>query len=261
MLQPGYREDLLVLFPELGAYCVIDDAAPANASTNAQVKNRKLLGQVTVGVGEAVGPDLRAALRDQLVAAAARTMPSDIREKVEADLKDGLKLAAFIPHPDVADNEVTGKQSAQLKIDTSGPTTQFEVDGKEYDPNRIDRTLLLGGVDEWTLTAGTNPPVGHPFHIHVNPFQIIRILNPQGMDVSVTGEPDDPQYAALKGVWKDTIFVKPGYQVITRTRYQRYIGEFVLHCHILDHEDQGMMQNVRIALPDGHGGVAAMGHH
>ena len=81
------------------------------------------------------------------------------------------------------------------------------------------------------------------------------------MDVSVTGETDDPQYAALKGVWRDTIFVKPGYKVITRTRYQRYIGDFVLHCHILDHEDQGMMQNIRIGLPDGQGGVMAFGHH
>lgn len=261
ILQPGYREDLLILFPEPGVYCVIDGAAPANASVNAQVKSRKLLGQVNVGVGEPVGPDLRAALQARLIAAAARTMPADVRRKVETDLKDGLKLLSFVPHPDVADSEVTGKQSAELKIDTSGPTVQFEVDGKQYDPNRIDRTLQLGGVDEWTLTAGTNPPVGHPFHIHVNPFQIIRILNPQGVDVSVSGESDDPQYAALKGVWKDTIFVKPGYQVITRTRYQRYIGEYVLHCHILDHEDQGMMQNVRIALPDGHGGLAALGHH
>jgi L-ascorbate oxidase len=39
------------------------------------------------------------------------------------------------------------------------------------------------------------------------------------------------------------------YTVIVRTRYQRYIGEYVLHCHILDHEDQGMMQNVQIVLP------------
>jgi hypothetical protein len=35
----------------------------------------------------------------------------------------------------------------------------------------------------------------------------------------------------------------------------------VLHCHILDHEDQGMMQNIRIGISDGSGGVAAMGHH
>ena len=50
------------------------------------------------------------------------------------------------------------------------------------------------------------------------------------------------------------------YTVVVRTRYERYIGDFVLHCHILDHEDQGMMQNIRIALPDGAGGVTN-GHH
>ena len=43
------------------------------------------------------------------------------------------------------------------------------------------------------------------------------------------------------------------YTVVVRTRYQRYIGDFVLHCHILDHEDQGMMQNVRIQLSGGPG--------
>jgi len=119
---------------------------------------------------------------------------------------------------------------------------------------------MLGSADEWTLTAGTNPAVGHPFHIHVNPFQIMSILDLGGVDVSVNGEASDPQYAGLKDTWRDTLFVKPGYHVIMRTRYQRYIGDFVLHCHILDHEDQGMMQNIRIAIPDGAGGVAA-GHH
>ena len=74
----------------------------------------------------------------------------------------------------------------------------------------------------------------------------------------------DPQYRGMKGTFKDTVWVKnvggKTYRVIVRTHYQRYIGDFVLHCHILDHEDQGMMQNVRIALPDGRGGAAA-GHH
>jgi FtsP/CotA-like multicopper oxidase with cupredoxin domain len=49
------------------------------------------------------------------------------------------------------------------------------------------------------------------------------------------------------------------YTIVVRTRYERYIGDFVLHCHILDHEDQGMMQMVRVALPDGAGGIAT-GH-
>lgn len=47
----------------------------------------------------------------------------------------------------------------------------------------------------------------------------------------------------------------------TRTRYQRYIGEYVLHCHILDHEDRGMMQNVKIVLPDSNGAPLLGGHH
>lgn len=51
------------------------------------------------------------------------------------------------------------------------------------------------------------------------------------------------------------------YRIFIRTRYERYIGEFVLHCHILDHEDQGMMQNVSIGLPDGAGGLANAHHH
>jgi L-ascorbate oxidase len=56
--------------------------------------------------------------------------------------------------------------------------------------------------------------------------------------------------------WKDTLFVKKDYKIVVRTRYERYIGEYVLHCHILDHEDQGMMANVKIGIPDGLGGTA-----
>ena len=60
----------------------------------------------------------------------------------------------------------------------------------------------------------------------------------------------------MKNVPLDAKGAKAGqYTVIVRTRYERYIGDFVLHCHILDHEDQDMMENVRISLPDGQGGV------
>ncbi|MBQ4797513.1 multicopper oxidase domain-containing protein, partial [Pectobacterium versatile] len=47
------------------------------------------------------------------------------------------------------------------------------------------------------------------------------------------------------------------YRVLLRTRYQRYIGEFVLHCHILDHEDQGMMEHVEIVLSQAQKGQTA----
>lgn len=261
VLQPGYRTDLLVVFPEAGEYCVIDASAPATATVSGAVESRRYLGDVSVGPGQTVPvADLPSYVGAVLSAAAERTMPADVVDAVVDDLRDGLRLTKFVPHPTITADEVTGTQSLAFSIDVSTSPTGFLVDGRAYDPNRIDRTLVLGGVDEWTLTAGTNPAAGHPFHIHVNPFQVVQILNPQGVDVSETGEPDDPQYAGLEGVWKDTLFVKPAYRVVVRTRYQRYIGEFVLHCHILDHEDQGMMQNVSIVLP-GTDGLASMGGH
>ncbi|MBO3458753.1 multicopper oxidase domain-containing protein [Aetokthonos hydrillicola CCALA 1050] len=273
-LQPGYRSDALVVFPQKGTYCVIDTSATAAGSVSRSAESRQLLGLVDVS-GDTEIPDIHQYLKDQLVAAAERTMPDGnplektVRRRVVDDLKNGLKLSLFTPHPTIQDGEVTGKQELAFFINTGTPNAQFEVsntigskfDPKPYDPERIDRTLYLGDIDEWTLQSYF---VSHPFHIHVNPFQIVKILDPNGKDVSLpkatdnVGGPDpDPQYPGLKGVWKDTLWIKsllpqnPNgfYKIVLRTRYQRYIGEFVLHCHILDHEDQGMMQNVSIVLP------------
>ena len=251
VLQPGYRSDVLMVFPAAGDYCLIDAAAPATATVNALIENRQLLGHVRVRPG----PTPIVPLQEQLIGAAQRWMPADIRGDVIAGLRDGLKFGAFVPHPTITAQEVKASgskgQKVEFNIDLNGPKPIFEVNGQPYDPN-TSRDLVLGQAEEWTLTSAF---VNHPFHIHVNPFQIVSIKDPKGNEVSVTGEADDPQYAATQGLWKDTLFVKQGYTITTRTRYERYIGEYVLHCHILDHEDQGMMQNIRVLLSDGEGGV------
>lgn len=262
VLQPGYREDLLVMFPQAGTYCMVDAAAKPTASVSGLAEDSRFLGFVEVTPGAPVAVPAQDAVTQRLVAAARRTMPDDMVDAIVADLERDLSLAAFVPHEDVEDAEIAGYQELSFSIDISGDRPLFLIDGNSYAPDRIDRVLPLGAAEQWRLTSGTNPPVGHPFHIHVNPFQIHAILDPDGQDVSVSGEPDDPQYAGLNGVWRDTVFVKPGYQVIIRTRYRRYIGQFVLHCHILDHEDQGMMQNVSIVIPSAAGGVShGHGHH
>ncbi|NTG51713.1 multicopper oxidase domain-containing protein [Agrobacterium rhizogenes] len=286
-LQPGYRFDALVVFPTAGDYCVVNEPLPSTASVTRADQDRQLLATVSVAAGSPVS-NIDTALTDALVAAAERAMPDDVKPAVIADLKDGLKLTRFVPHPDVSDDEITGTQELVFFIDLNGEVAKFEVGNKSfdpknfdpatfkprsYDPNYVDRALPLGGVEEWTLQSAF---VGHPFHIHVNPFQIVEILDPNGVDVSAAGAVDnaggtvDPQYPGLKGVWKDTLWVKSlitnpadfpaklassTYKIKIRTRYERFIGEYVLHCHILDHEDQGMMQNVCIELPDGGGGA------
>jgi FtsP/CotA-like multicopper oxidase with cupredoxin domain len=179
------------------------------------------------------------------------------------DLARDLRLNAFLPHATITDAELAEaerkskcapKCGQEVIFDIAGG--QFMVNGEAYNPKN-SRDLILGNIEEWKLTSLAG---SHPFHIHVNPFQVSRILDPKGVDVSVPGS-GDSEYEGTKGIWKDTLFVKGGYTLYVRTRYQRYIGEYVLHCHILDHEDQGMMQNVRVLLPDGQGGGVGNGHH
>ncbi|CDG82288.1 multicopper oxidase family protein [Janthinobacterium agaricidamnosum NBRC 102515 = DSM 9628] len=273
VFQPAYRWDALVVFPQPGDYCVINDVKVAS-SVDRAAPSARLLGLVEVGPGTPVRGDSVAYVKARLVAAAQANLPASVSPKVVAELNDGFKLSSFVPHRTIDAAEVTGTQLMTFNIDTSKPgSTTFQVDGRPFDGNRIDRTLQLGAVDEWTLASDF---VSHPFHIHVNPFQIVKILTPDGVDISGDDgrDPDgDSQYVGLKNVWKDTLWVKnlfasndPAkarqgrYTIVVRTRYERYIGDFVLHCHILDHEDQGMMQNIRVALPDGNGGTAAAHH-
>lgn len=271
--QPGYRWDLLVAFPTAGDYCVVDTSTPASGNVAPTVSPVELLGVVQVAKGQDIAGDQTAYMKNQLIEAAKVNMPADVRDTVVAQLNDGMKLGKFVPHPTIQDSEVDPSQAQELvfNIDTSVTPNKYEVNGQPYKPERIDRSPILGTTAEWTLKSDF---VSHPFHIHVNPFQVVSVTNPQGVDVS--GDVDDkdptgvndPQYRGLKGVWKDTLWIKnptttkpTQYTIKVRTRYQRYVGEFVLHCHILDHEDQGMMQNVNIVLPDGSGGAAKKGHH
>jgi FtsP/CotA-like multicopper oxidase with cupredoxin domain len=135
------------------------------------------------------------------------------------------ELEPLAPYKHIEDKEITGQQEVHFGIILTRPGTYpFALNGAAFDPGAAPRKLKLGGVDEWTISS---EPIGpHIFHIHINPFEVI--------------EPDGRRY------WKDTLFIKSGAKVKVRTRYVRYVGQFVIHCHILPHEDEGMMQLVEI---------------
>ncbi len=269
VFQPGYRQDILLAYPHEGHYCVIDRAGVGLAtSETAVVQRAQLLGIVHVGKGEKPFVDQTKFVRERLVAAAhAAGYDKATTDAVIADLNDrsGMLLSRFVQHESLEDVAVDGHQEVAFNIGadpdpthTSSSNPSFMIgqhigmpeDDRPYDKNQW-RVLYLGDVDEWKLTSRVG---GHPFHIHVNPFQIISIRNNKNptVELSVTGEPDrdpaksDMQYADLQGTWKDTIFVKPDYTIVIRTKYREFFGPFVLHCHILDHEDQGMMENIVI---------------
>ena len=107
-----------------------------------------------------------------------------------------------------------------------GPGSSFTINGRGFDGNRIDAAPRLGTVEEWVYVNAT--PMDHPMHLHTNPFQIV------GED----GVPD--------AAWRDVLLVKAGQRARFRVRFDDFAGKTVQHCHILDHEDQGMMATVEM---------------
>ena len=116
-------------------------------------------------------------------------------------------------------------QSVTFQIGSGG--SSFTVNGKPFDEMDTPRYLVLNTVSKWTLQAVGAP---HVFHIHVNPF-LYRRVGPTG---------------AQEWVWKDTLLLPADEKIYVYSRYLDFTGRFVIHCHILDHEDLGMMQEVDV---------------
>jgi FtsP/CotA-like multicopper oxidase with cupredoxin domain len=112
--------------------------------------------------------------------------------------------------------------------------------------------MPLGATQTWKVSNHSPNKLNHPFHIHVNPFQVLYVSAP---DLADGNQPlyKDMNDAAARGFpyWMDTFplprstATQDGYIVI-RQQYTDFAGTFVMHCHILGHEERGMMQMVQI---------------
>ena len=146
----------------------------------------------------------------------------DVLELRAADnLAPSAELPARLaPTPDLRAEDASVTRSFRL-----GGTT---INGRDMDMERIDEVVRIGDTEVWEArNAGGTP---HNFHVHGVQFQVI----------DVDGAPPPPQ---LSG-WKDTVYVAPDSTVRLVMRFDAYPdpdSPFMFHCHLLRHEDQGMM--------------------
>ncbi len=112
-----------------------------------------------------------------------------------------------------------------------GTGRNVNINGKQMDMDRIDEELKLYDTEIWEISNESSGMMGngamaHPFHAHGIQFQVLdRDGNPP--PANETG-------------WKDTILVYPGEKVRVIATFTKP-GVFMYHCHILEHEDSGMM--------------------
>lgn len=220
---------------------------------------------------------------------------------------------------DIADSEITGTQTISFgTIPQSfvngppphSPAAVHTINGKQFD-GEVGVAVLLNKVEEWTVTNNSTF-ISHPFHIHINPFQITEVFAPNSTLSDGTTpvyvfngaplqpgqcavNPEDPTTwkpcmataPATHRIWWDVFPIPSGQSIqlqgsvcteldkcpaairkyttcgtsggattcsVTvpghfkmRSRFVDYPGWFVIHCHILAHEDRGMMTVVEVS--------------
>jgi FtsP/CotA-like multicopper oxidase with cupredoxin domain len=119
-----------------------------------------------------------------------------------------------------------------------GMFMNFGIDHHAYEPSRPPYRPLLGTAEEWTLHNDFDPSMGvhaHVYHIHVNPFKITKRNGTR----------------LAKPLWRDTyVLTKTAGDSLTfESNFLDYPGKFVEHCHIVSHEDLGMMSEIQVTRP------------
>jgi FtsP/CotA-like multicopper oxidase with cupredoxin domain len=146
-------------------------------------------------------------------------------------VKDGPALVRTVPEKLNAIVPIAESEADRVRVfamETRG-MGGFTINGRTMDMERIDVRIPLGSTEIWDVR---NSPMGmmnipHSFHVHDVQFQILDI----------NGEEPPPH---LNG-WKDTVLLWPGDRVRFIARYTEFTGIYMYHCHLLVHEDQGMM--------------------
>ena len=104
----------------------------------------------------------------------------------------------------------------------------FTIDGRRFDPARTDQHVTAGTTEDWTVR--NNGPLAHPFHLHAWPFTVLATSDA----------------TPVSGVPQDVVLVPPGGWARIRIPFTHQTGRTVYHCHILDHEDLGMMATIDV---------------
>ncbi len=137
------------------------------------------------------------------------------------------KLTEIIPFDE---KDVTGRKTITL----DGAGRMVSINGKRFDLNRIDEQVKKDALEVWEVTSQGSMmmgSIGHPFHIHSTQFQIL----------SRDGKQPSPNERG----WKDTVFVGQGEVVKLLVKFN-HEGIFMYHCHILEHEEDGMMAQIEV---------------
>ena len=138
-------------------------------------------------------------------------------------LPESLRTIADLGPPTVKRRFVFGEK---MSMDSKGMDMAFMINGMSFDMNRVDVVSQIRAVEQWEIVNPTD--MDHPFHVHGAQFQIVSSER--------HGQIRPPAYRT----WKDTVNVARG-EIVRLLLRQDFPGLRMYHCHVLEHEQLGMM--------------------
>ncbi|WP_118179692.1 multicopper oxidase family protein [Paraburkholderia phosphatilytica] len=235
LLAPGERAELIVRAKGGGAS---DGASATPAVLTAALYDRRKM-SMTMSHGDAsLPPSPAMPLADVEFAPAAagaapRVLPARLREIAAPAAPVASKTVVFSEQMDMATMHQpgAGMHGMPAGMHDLPAGMRFLVNGASFDPARITLTSRRGDVERWSIDNQSD--MDHPFHLHGTQFQVVERVK-GGV---VTPEP----FRA----WRDTVNVEPG-EIVRISVQQQTAGERMFHCHILEHEDLGMMGTLKV---------------
>jgi FtsP/CotA-like multicopper oxidase with cupredoxin domain len=272
-IAPGNRADFLILLNEPGTYKLITEEYPNTPATRNEVLAyvRVEASPVDIALFPNQIPDIIPGDASKYPylkpITAAEIVNKNPNDPVEQDPLPGQEKRLIFqalpiscsnpPRPVFTINEQIfnhgdPKNAYRVKLNTAeewtldNVTTNVLIENKGEQnqvvtctPSRDENRIPV--KDEVKNTETKNKLSPHPFHIHVNPVQVVARW---GKDKN--GQPGWEVIPEDERIWQDTVSIDPNQPLKIWQRFKNYPGELVFHCHILIHEDQGMMHGVVI---------------
>jgi len=203
-LAPGERAEIVV---------DLSGGKPARLVSVARGVNTGGMGMMMRGVQDAEFPFLE--IRPAATLSASPDLPAKLADVPPATANGAVRTRPFIL-------EMGGMGMGMMM------GGGFTINGAAMDMAVVNNVVAKDTLEVWEISnAG---PMSHPFHVHNTQFRIL----------SRAGRPP----AASEAGYKDTVLVTPGEVVRIAIKFQHYADPqrpYMYHCHILEHEDAGMM--------------------
>jgi len=108
--------------------------------------------------------------------------------------------------------------------------TTWRINGRTFNPAHVEAFPKLNTIETWEIVNKTN--VAHVMHLHHTDWYLL--------------ERNGRRPPSYEDCLKETFFVYPNEKILLAGRFADYTGKFVVHCHMLDHEDHGLMSQFQV---------------